>query len=107
MARRRGIYTRLAEKLNTDLTSVRKQIMSTGIKAAKKLLEEAGVVGRPGKKWFGALKLALPTMFAIIKTDERIPSVEEVINAVKTKYPNWRSFIEAYVPGKVAVPATA
>jgi len=111
MARMRGLYAKIAATTGKSYSEIRREAMRTVTAAAKKLIEE--VLGpeaakKPGEAWFAALKLVAPTFWEKVKTTFRIPSVEEVVSAVKSKYPDYATKIRAaYAPVSATVATAA
>jgi len=94
MARARGIY----KKLGGDPRTIRSTAMKTITAAAKKLISEAlGEEGerRPGLAWFVAIRLVAPIFWSITKERGSMPSVDEVVATVKTKYRDYAERLKA------------
>jgi len=97
MASRRKLYHKLAYKTGMKYHEIRVKTMEVATSAAKKLLEEAiGPEGAkyPGEAWFKVLSFVLPTFWGIVRKELRIPTVDEVISAVKSKFPNWATEVK-------------
>jgi len=89
MAIERGVIKKIAHKrFNGDVSAAKRELMYTATEAAKRLLREAGITGKPGAAWFAALKAVLPVFWELVRKKDDIPSVEEVVAAVKSRYPD-------------------
>jgi len=107
MARARGIYKKFEERLKLNPTQIRSAAMKTITTAAKELIREVlGEEGvrKPGLAWFVAIKMVAPTFWELAKSKETIPSYEEVVAAVKSKYADYADRLRsAYRITKVTV----
>jgi len=105
MARTRGLYAKIAATTGLNYSQIRKNTMKTAIAAAKDLVKEVlgeDVAKHPGEAWFAALKMVLPTFWELVKKTYKIPSKEEVIGQVKSKFPDYAERLK-----RALVPATA
>jgi hypothetical protein len=91
----KGLIAQIAAKLGKSISEVKSALMRVAIAAAKQLLKEAGIEGRPGRAWFMALHLTLPVFWKVVAEKEGIPTVEEVVAAVKARVPNYAEQIRA------------
>ena len=78
---RTGLLTALASKLGLPMSEVKRRIMKTIVEAAKLYLARQGVTGHYGHKWFEALKVVAPKVWAIVRSQGRIPTPDEVVGA--------------------------
>jgi len=106
VGRTRGLYYRLSEATGgKSFSELRRELMKNFTAAAKKLLAEAGITKYPGEAWFEALKIVAGPFWSIVKTQYRIPSPTEVVEAAKREVPNWRERLTAKYTAKVAATA--
>ncbi len=97
MSGRRKLYHRIAVKTGMKYHEIRVKLAKVGTEAAKKLLVEAlGEEGAkyPGEAWFKVLSFTMPITFKLAREKLAIPTVDEVISAVKSTYPNWEAEVK-------------
>ena len=98
MPRTKGLYAKIAQVTGKSYSQIRSELMKNFTAAAKRLLASVSeaLAKKPGEAWFEALKIVAGPFWSVVRSEYRIPSVEEVLARINVE--EARARLARYAP---------
>lgn len=95
-----GLLMMLSEKLGKSISEIKSAIMKAATGVYKRIKAELGVARAPREAYFEVLRAALPIAWDIVRSQHRLPTVDEVYKLTLEEHPDLIEKVKAIIAAK-------